>query len=407
MKHYKSTFRLTNGEPFPPRHVNAKIDPSGVLRAYWRGPGYEELPRGAATIPGVRLLRMVQNTVHPAWVVEVTARFWDTYRWLRHGGPQPAANGAEPVVGKGGLVPGSWDALISHYKAHSRSWNEDKSAKTQKGYDTYLNLISRVLGPHKVAKTRQEDIEALIATKRTDRNGGAKQLRTTLAMLCEHARKAPLKWIEANPVRDIAKPKSKNKLGLHTLTEAEVETVRRAYPDHASDERALLEIGVAFGPRAGDLCRLGWKNIANGVISFMPDKTEESTGAEVVLPVEGEHLLAVLAHRSKTDTYFFQQPPKGSNQWNRHKIVVFKHAPWDYTRARKTWKAMRELAGIGDKPTLHSMRKCFATRMANAGANPQDIADALGDTLESAMIYTRLRDKRAGSARAFRAALAA
>ena len=108
-----------------------------------------------------------------------------------------------------------------------------------------------------------------------------------------------------------------------------------------------------------------------------------------------------------TDTYFFQQPPKGSNQWNQHKIVAFRHAPWDYTRARKTWKAMRELAGIGDKPTLHSMRKCFATRMANAGANPQDIADALGDTLESAMIYTRLRDKRAGSARAFRAALVA
>jgi integrase len=239
----------------------------------------------------------------------------------------------------------------------------------------------------------------MINQKRTEKNGAAIQLHRVFGLLFEHARR-DLHWIEVNLARDIAKPKSKNKNGHHTLSDAEVEKLRTAHPDYASDERTFLEIGIAWGPRAGDLCQLGWKNIEHGLISFTPEKTRHSTGAEVTLPVTGEHVAAVLAQRSKTDTFFFQQPPKGSNQYNRDKLVALNPKPWDYSRARKMWKEMRERAGIGDEPTIHSMRKAFATRMANKGANPQDIADALGDTLASAMIYTKKRDKRAGAARA-------
>jgi integrase len=411
MPKYRTTFRTVTGEPFAPLHVQAMIDRTGKLRTYWRGPG------DRCAINGARLLRMVPNAEQPTWIVDASAKWWDQYFALRHGTPLPVEDGVEPVIEKGGLIVGSWDQLIALYKTDNTGWLA-MGKSTRDGYVPYQNTISRILGSHKVAKTEARHVKDLItkkqfgdpnATQEKERQPlpmAAKMLRTVFGLLYEHAR-LELRWIEINPVRDIKKPKSANKDGHHTLTEAEVDALRRAHPDYASDERAFLEIGIAWGARASDLCGLGFKNIAADFVTFKPEKTQNSTGAVVTLPVAGEHLLAVFDARSQTDKFFFQQPPKGSNQYNRHKLVDLNPRCWDYTRARKMWQEMRERAGIGDDAVIHSMRKLFATRMAEAGTSLTDIADALGDTEESAKIYVAKRNKKAGAARAFNAALAA
>src|SRR4029077_15161402 len=103
MKRYRSTFRQTTGEAFPPKFVNAKIR-CGALRCNYRGPA------GGGTITGARVVR--------AGIVEVSSRFWDQYFALRHGKPPlPVEDGVEPAE-KGALIPGNWDCLIAHYKAH-------------------------------------------------------------------------------------------------------------------------------------------------------------------------------------------------------------------------------------------------------------------------------------------------
>jgi integrase len=381
VRHKRKPYREWRGKRLPP-NVHVYYDRLGKLRNYYRV-GAAKMAFG----PGIEPL---------------SKEWWEGYLAAKAGDPLPIPGRGEKVQTR----PGSWTGLIAHYKLNNTGWRAMKAGSTQAGYLPYLDTISRIFGPHKVAMTEARHVKELIAKvqygdpdaadekRRKPRPGTARILRTVFSLLFEHARR-DLHWVGVNPVRDIEKPKLLNKAGHHTLTETEIEALRRAHPDYASDERAFLEIGIACGARAGDLCGLGFKNIAGGVVSFTPVK-ENSTGAEVVLPVEGEHLLAALTHRSKTDTFFFQQPPRGSNQHNRQKLIALKPEPWSYTRARKTWKDMRDRAGIGDEPTIHSMRKCFATRMANSGANPQDIADALGDTLASAMIYTQKRDKRAG-----------
>jgi integrase len=297
---------------------------------------------------------------------------------------------------------------MAHYTTCSRQWLALKES-TRGGYRPYHLLISTVLGRHRVAKTAPATIEALIQKKEFGTKGhsepapgAARQLRTTFGLLCEHARRQ-LKWISVNPIPDIDKPRPKNKQGWHTWSESQVNAWRLAFPDPASDARCFLEMGLAWGARAGDLCRLGFKDIEDGVLSFTPEKTETSTGAEVNLPVKGQHLLAVLAHRSQTQRYFFQQPPRGSNQYTGDKLVALKPAPWSYTRLRKSfveWRAAAGLPDMGDdRCVIHGLRKLFATRMSNAGVSLQDIADALGDTEESAKIYIARRDKRKGAAR--------
>jgi integrase len=402
------------------RDALGKVAPSIRRKPYreWRG---KRLPDGARVYyDRHRRLRSYygprgsQMGFCPG-VEPFTKPWWDGYLALRDGRPLPMPE----VVEKGKVVPGSWAVLIAHFKEHNDGWKKMDADSTQRGYLPYMNRISEIIGPYKVAKTEPATIKEFISKvrfgdpnasdekKRKPRPGAARMYYTIFGLLYEHACDPNgLAWVAVNPMRGkfIEKPKTLNKDGHHTLTEVEVEALRLAHPDYASDERAFLEIGMHWGPRAGDLMQLGFKNIEAGFVTFTPEKTKNSTGAEVALPVEGEHLLAVLAHRPKTGTFFFQQPPKGSNQWNRHKIVDLSPRCWDYTRARKTWKEMRERACIGEEAVIHSMRKCFATRMANAGASLTDIADALGDTEESAKIYVQKRNKRAGAARAVRLA---
>lgn len=403
MRKYRSTFRQADGAPFPPDRVKAQII-KGRLYTYFREGGPD---RKIHVITGARLVRV--------GVVELSPGWWDQYFSLKHGRPLPAAEGAE--IEKGRALPGSWDALINDYTQTNRRWL-GMAEETQSGYRTYLRKIASILGPHKVAKTQPEQIEALILKKQFGVPGddeqkaapmGARMLRQVFSLLCEHARKK-LKWIDQNPVRDIEKPKSANPDGHRTWAEAGVSAWRETYPYANPDgtacmARRFLELALAWGPRAGDLLDLGWKNIEAGEISFKPKKTRNSTGAVVHLAVDNiaedrEHLLAVLALCPRDEKFFFQKPPRGMNQYNRHKLVALIPEPWSYTRLRKSVRDWRAAAGLPEDCTSHGLRKLFATRMANRGVDLQDIADALGDTIDSARIYVAARNKRAGSLRA-------
>jgi hypothetical protein len=119
-------------------------------------------------------------------------------------------------------------------------------------------------------------------------------------------------------VRDIKKPKSKNKDGHHTWALDEVAGWREAFPVLNADgspciARRFLEMEIAWGARASDLLQLGWKNVDSGVVSFTPTKTRTSTGKVAHLDAteqngnNGEHLAGVLAHCPKSETFFFPE----------------------------------------------------------------------------------------------------
>lgn len=409
MAKYKIRFQTVEGGPLPV-HVHPQVV-KGRFYTHFNGPNFVPAKRGEGSIKGATLLRSGRVQLSQGW--------WDSYYALLRGAPLPETAAVEP----GRVVPGSWEALINHYKAHSTKWLT-AGPTTQSNYRPYHDSIIRAMGRLQVAKTL-DAIEPHIHAKQFGVAGkveaapmAAKDLRTVFNMLCEHAR-TKLKWIAVNPVRDIEKPKSANKDGLHTWTESEVAFWRRAFPDYASDARAILEIDLAFGARASDLLQLGFKNITGDEISFQPKKTKQSTGRWVHLEAsenvrDGEHLMAVLAARNPDQRYFFQQPPKGFNQYSAGSPgVTSLPLPRSYTWLTKEWGKWRaQVAALPGAPdgiaqcTPHGLRKCFATRMADAGASLTDIADALGDTEESARIYVKARNSRKGAKRAQRQAAA-
>jgi integrase len=411
MRKYRSTFRQANGDPFPPQYVHPVIK-RGVLHTYWRRGGHSETIKGAKLCAGR--------------VVVLSQDWWDSYFALKHGGSQPKrdeepSNNADPSR----VIPKSWDALIADYKATNRGWLKMEPS-TRSRYTTYLDIIGETLGKLNVAKTTRA-IEPMITKKEfgdpRDPDSepfpmGARQLRQAFSLLCGHAEK--LGWIESNPVAKIAKPKTANPDGHDIWPDAEIAIWRETFPYQNADgtpciPRRFLEMEIAWGARASDLLQLGWKDIKNGILGFTPRKTCKSTGKKVHLDAtdqnlnNGEHLAAVLALCPKTETFFFQKPPRGFNQHTKDKIVALKAEPWSYTRLQKS---VREWCGarytnIGDDFSAHGLRKTFATMIAERTGKVLIVAAALGDTPESAMIYIKKRDERAASLEATRAKVAA
>lgn len=413
MPGYRSTFRTTKNEPFPPQYVNPLVDGKGVLRCYFRG------PLGKGTIKGARLI------VRPVWegktvvrqgVVEAPQKWWDTYFALKHGRDLPD----DTPPSDGLMVSGSWEALSRLWQGPDSAVWQRMGAKTRKNHGIALKQIIATFGPLIVKHTKTDDCKRLINAKEFGNKEkgedpaplAARQMRQTWSMLSDFAIEKG--WRSDNPVARIVRPVTSNPKGHHTWTLDEVECWRAVFPIQNPDgtpnmQRRLLEMAIAWGARANDLLRLGWKDIKDGVLKFTPEKTKESTGATVYLDAtaanlnNGAHLAQVLALCSKADRFFFQKMPKGTNQWNRSKVVALKPEPWSYEHVAKELRSKwRVEASLSDECTMHGLRKHFATLMADRDVPLNQIAAALGDTEASALIYIQERDKRRASLEATR-----
>lgn len=307
--------------------------------------------------------------------------WWDEYTAARSGSPLPPDSPPE----KGRNRPGSWNALIASYEGSAAFIN--RKPKTHSNYRIFLNNIGATWGDASVRDTPAAKIAKWIGDKSIEAPGSARNLWTVFSVLCKHA--VELGWRPDNPVRNIAKPKLRNPEGYETVDEVSVARWRKRHAGNF-DAMWMLEGLLGTGARGrSDFRLLGWKDIADGKLQFRPVKTSESTGAWVRLPLRDKHLQAALATRARDQTYFLQQA---------------NGEPWDETRFAKSYRRWAIEAGWpmkpgrkpGDPPQLaykmHSLRKLFATRMANKGASITQIAAALGDTPESVRHYIKTRD---------------
>lgn len=351
----RKPYREWKGKRLPP-HVHVYYDRLGKIRNYFRRSKSKKVPFCAGIEP-------------------LSKEWWEGYLAAKAGNPQVA-----PQAEKLRIVPRSFDALIAEYK--SRGWRKLKP-KTQHNYGIYLGDTAEFFGDLPVTTLRRQDIESLLSSIAEDTPGAARNYWTVLSVLFNLA--VDLGWRDDNPMRRIKRPELPNKDGFRTALEFEVARWRKVHADNP-DALFLLNGLVAIGARSrSDFRLLGWKNIENGVVSFLPEKTRATTGEWVHLPIVDKHLLASLTTRPKEQTYFLANP-NGD--------------PWDETRLGKSFRRWANEAGWPKEAKMHGLRKLFATRMADRGASVLQIAAALGDTPESAMIYIRKRDQKSLAAQA-------
>jgi integrase len=335
----------------PPRYVHGFLDRHGKPRFYFRRAGFKKSP-----LPGL------------PWSPE----FMAAYELVIAG--QPAAIGADRVV------PGSIRAVAASYYVSSPDFLEMKPS-TQRVRRNIIEKFCREtdrdgkpLGDKRAAALQSEHIVKFM-TARAAKPESANGLRKALRALMKHT--IALKLRRDDPTRDVKAIKSKNKAGFHRWTDVEIEQFKARHPI-GSKPRLAMALGLYFGQARQDVVAMGPQHIRGDVLHWVRMKTEASTGLELFIPVHPELREIIDATASGHLTFLatdFGRPftAAGFGGWFRDRC---------------------DEAGL-PHCSFHGLRKAAASRLADIGCTPHEIAAITGHaSLREIERYTKTADRR-------------
>lgn len=269
--------------------------------------------------------------------------------------------------------PGSLGWLIESYLA-SRKY-ADLAPASRASQRREFDWLRKIAGDLPFAQCRTRDVAALMDKKEGPQ--AANTVAKRLSVLFGYAQSLDL--MHHNPARHVERRKIAGD-GYHTATSDEVQRFRDRHPT-GTKARLALELAINTGAARQDLGRLGWQNIAGGVISYTRQKTK--VGAEVpILPELAEELRQV-----PRDRLLFLLTDEG------HPFTT-----GGFGNKFRDWCDQAGLTGC----TVHSFRKFAATRLAEAGATEFQIMAVLAHSSpKEAARYAKKAQRRTMAASAF------
>lgn len=256
--------------------------------------------------------------------------------------------------------------LIEQYLGSLRYKNLSDSRK--RSIRGELDWLRDQAGDLPFKRLEVRHVEALMAKK----TGPVAQntVKKNLSMLFNFAAKK-LSYVGPNPAKFAERMKT-NPDGYHTWTDEEVDRFLARHPA-GSKVRLVLLLALNTGMSRQDLCRVGWPHVAvkSGKARIAYKRAKTSVAAD--LPIVPE-LAEELAALPKDRLLFITQDARPVG----YKPETLGN--WFRDRCREA-----EVPG-----SLHGLRKAGATRLADAGASPWEIASYLAhkDT-KQADTYTK------------------
>ena len=261
---------------------------------------------------------------------------------------------------------GSFDWLIEAYLRSPKFRNLSDSRK--RSIRGELDWIRGQIGKWPFARMSTLHVEAFMSKKTGPT--AANTVKKNLSMLFNFAIKHAL-GVTHNPARYADKLKV-NPDGYHTWTEAEIDQFL-AHFGAGTKARLVALLVLNTGMSRQDLTRVGWQNVTGNRIAYRRGKT--LVGAD--LPIM-EALAEALATVS-TDRLLFLT----------HGV---RSLPYKPETLGNWFRDQCKAAGVPG--SLHGLRKAGATRLANAGATPDEIRAFLAHaTNKEGSTYTGKADR--------------
>jgi integrase len=317
-----------------PKHCTPQRDASGKRRVRFRSTTFTTYLTG---IPWSEpFMRQYAAALEGKRVVE-----WDS---------QPAS-----------LVPGSIDTLIESYYRIVGPTLSPSTLATRKG------ILERFRKEHSgkpVRLLKRQHVAEIIAAK-ANTPDAANNLRKILRHVMEHA--ITLGMVEHNPVVGTKKLKTSGE-GWHPWSEDEAAQFEARHPSGSRAHLALM-LMLYTGQRRADVVKLGWQHVRGDKIAVRQEKTD----ALLLIPIAPE-LKRVLALVPRTNMTF---------------LITARGAPFTKAGFGNWMRDRCDEAGL-PQCSSHGLRKLTATRLAEAGCTPHEIAAILGHrSLAMVAHYTR------------------
>jgi len=264
------------------------------------------------------------------------------------------------------------DTIGALIEAFERSPEYQRLARTtRRGYDTYLRDLTGLERVAVKAITRRELMEARDAIAQARGDGAAAGFSRAVSTLFGWA--VDRGWIDHTPAGRMRKGLASGH--LPAWSEGDVRAALGGLPEHL---RRAVVLALYTGQRRGDLITMPWSAYDGSTIRLVQGKTSQA----LVIPAPAEL-------RAELDAWRQQA---GSTM-----ILVNKFGrPWlnGSNLSKQLGGALAAIPGIPAGRNIHGLRKLAATRLAEAGCTPHEIASITGHrTLAMVALYTRSVDQ--------------
>jgi integrase len=341
-----------------PRYTHGYVDRHGKPRFYFRRAGFK-----GAKLPGLPWSREFMQALDEG----IT------------GQPAPIAAAR--------TLPGSMRALaVGYYSSPDYLKLQPRVQRVRRGIiERFLSEVDtkgQCNGDKRAALLQRVHVVAAMAA-RASKPEAANDFRKALRGLMKHAQAINLR--ADDPTQGVKSLRSKNRRGIHTWTDAEIEQFRTAYAI-GTKPRLAMELGLCTGQARQDVIKMGPQHISDGVLSWTRLKTEQSTGIEVFIPILPELADAIDGKPSGHLTFLataFGQPFTAAGFGN-----------WFHDQ--------RSAAKMPKRCSFHGLRKAASRQLAEHGCTPHEIAAITGHaTLKEIERYTRDAARRIMARSAF------
>jgi integrase len=269
-------------------------------------------------------------------------------------------------IGASRTAAGSFNALcVSYYRSPEF---RDLAASTQAVRQNIIERFRNEHGDKPIARLERRNIKDIIGAK-ANTPEAANNLLKVLRVLLSYA--TDIGMIAYNPAIGIKRYRSRSE-GIHAWKEPEVAQFEAHHPI-GSKSRLALALLQYTAQRRGDVIRMGWQHVKDDTIVLRQQKT----GASLVIPIHPE-LMRVLVATPRANLTFlvteFGKPftAAGFGNWFRERCNE---------------------AGL-PQCSAHGLRKCAATRLAEAGCSAHEIMAITGHkSLSQVAPYTRSADQ--------------
>jgi integrase len=277
-------------------------------------------------------------------------------------------------------LPGSFSALCVSYYGSPEF--RGLKASTQKVRRNVLERFRSEHGHRPLKDLQSTHIRHIIGAKASTPEA-ANNLLKVLRVVLDYGVSEGM--IASNPAIHVKRYSSKGE-GIHTWTESEVAQFE-AYHPIASKARLALALLLYTAQRRGDVVRMGWQHLQDGSITVRQEKTD----SPLLIPVLPE-LAQALTSVPRTNLMF----------------LMTEHGKPFTSASFGNWFRKRcNEAGLS-QCSAHGLRKCAATRLADAGCSLHRIMAVTGHkSMSSVAPYTKRADQARLAREAFETQLRA
>jgi integrase len=156
-----------------------------------------------------------------------------------------------------------------------------------------------------------------------------------------------------DPTTGLHRPKATRRGGFYSWDEQDIEKFEATFPI-GTRERLALVLLLETAQRRGDVIRMGWQHVRNGVITVRQAKT----GRALQIPM------------SPTLAAALQATPSNNLPF----LVTLRGTPFNATAFSDWFKRAVRAAGLPADASVHGLRKAAARRLAEAGCSANIIA---------------------------------